>query len=143
TGEPGLVYGIFIALIIIPFLTLLTGMAGIRLWGLVAKIPTKHLWPIVLVLSVIGSYAMRANVFDVYVMITAGVVGYLFMKGNFPLVPLVMGLIVGPIAETGFRRATIINGGSYSWLMEPIPLVLISLGFLTVAISIVRTVQKR
>lgn len=76
------------------------------------RIPTRFLWPAVLVLSVIGSYALRTNAFDVFVMLGAGILGYLMGKGNYPVAPLVIGLIVGPIAENGFRRAMIISGGS-------------------------------
>lgn len=72
--------------------------------------------------------------------ILAGIVGGNFMlKGGYPLAPLVIGIIVGPIAETGFRRAMIISGGSYEWLLQPIPLILLALTVASLALSLLRS----
>ena len=71
-------------------------------------------------------------------MLAAGILGYFMMKNNYPVAPLVIGLIVGPIAETGFRRAMIISGGSYEWLLNPIPLVLMVLTIVSLAIPLWR-----
>lgn len=138
TGSPELVYGIFIGFLITYGFLLLLGMAGIRLWAQMLRVPTRYLWPTVLVLSVIGSYALRSNSFDVLVMLLAGALGYFMIKGGYPLAPLVIGIIVGPIAETGFRRAMIISGGSYDWLLQPIPLILLVLTIASLAISLLR-----
>jgi putative tricarboxylic transport membrane protein len=140
TGSPDLVYGIFIGFLIAYVVLLVLGLAGIRLWAQVMRVPTRFLWPTVLVLSVIGSYALRSNPFDVLVMIAAGVLGYFMLKGGFPVAPLVIGVIVGPIAESGFRRAMIINNGSLEWLLTPIPLVLL---ILTVASLLIPFLQSR
>lgn len=71
-------------------------------------------------------------------MLLAGVLGYFMLKGGYPLAPLVIGVIVGPIAEAGYRRAMIISGGSYDWLLQPIPLVLLVLTLASLAISLLR-----
>lgn len=142
SGSPDLVYGIFIGFFIVYVLLLVVGLAGIRLWAQTMRIPTRFLWPAVLVLSVVGSYALRTNPFDVFVMLGAGVLGYFMSKGNYPVAPLVIGLIVGPIAESGFRRAMIISGGSYEWLLTPIPLVLLALTIVSLAIPLWRSRQN-
>lgn len=139
TGSGDLVYAIFWALILIPLVMLVVGLAGIRLWGQVTRIPTRFLWPTILAVSTVGAYAVRGTGVDVIVMVAAGILGYLMIKNGFPPAPLVIGLIVGPIAETGFRRATIIEGGSYAWLLQPIPLVLLALSLLTVVTALVRS----
>lgn len=138
TGSPELVYGIFVGFFLAYVFLLVLGLAGIRLWAQMMRVPTRFLWPTVLVLSVIGSYALRTNPFDVFVMVAAGILGYFMMKNNYPVAPLVIGLIVGPIAETGFRRAMIISGGSYEWLLSPIPLVLLVLTIVSLAIPVWR-----
>lgn len=139
SGSPDLVYGIFIGFFVVYAAILVVGLAGIRLWAQMMRVPTRFLWPSVLVLSVVGSYALRTNTFDVFVMLGAGVLGYFMLKGNYPLAPLVIGVIVGPIAESGFRRAMIISGGSYEWLMSPIPLILLVLTLISLAIPAWRT----
>ncbi|GAB3264123.1 tripartite tricarboxylate transporter permease [Arthrobacter pigmenti] len=141
-ASPDLIYGIFFALLIIPAMMLVVGLLGIRSWGQITRIPTQYLWPCILGLSVVGSYALRSDPLDVLVMTVAGVLGYFMLKGGFPPAPLVIGLIVGPLAETGFRRATIINGGSFDWIFQPIPLVMLILSVLTAGISFYRSVRK-
>lgn len=142
-GSPDLVYGIFWSLLFIPFIMLIIGLAGIQFWGRIVSIPRQYLWPSVLALSVIGSYALRGSVFDVMVMTCAGVLGYAMHKGGFPVAPLIIGLIVGPIAEANFRRATILSGGGYSWMLEPLPLVFLVLGAATLAFPIIKAWRKR
>lgn len=137
-GSPDLVYGIFIGFFIAYALLLLLGLVGIRLWAQMMRVPTSFLWPTVLVLSVVGAYALRTSSFDVFVMLLAGVLGYFMLKGGYPLAPLVIGIIVGPIAEAGYRRAMIISGGSYDWLLHPIPLVLLGLTLASLALSLLR-----
>lgn len=143
TGSGDLVYAIFWALLIIPIVMLVIGLAGIRAWGQITRIPTRYLWPAVLALSAVGAFAVRGTIVDVVVMVGAGVLGYLMIKNGFPPAPLVIGLIVGPLAETGFRRATIINGGSLQWIFQPIPLVLLIVSILTVAVALLRTWRMR
>ena len=140
TGSPDLVYGIFIGFFIAYLILLVIGLAGIKVWvKIIQAVPTQYLWPTVMVLSVIGAYALRASAFDVFVMLFFGVVGYFMIKGGFPVAPLIIGIILGPIAESGYRRTMLISGGSFDWLLQPIPLILLILTILSVAFSLLRT----
>lgn len=125
-----LVYGLFIGLILAYLLILVVGYIGTRFWGQVLRVPRHILWPIVLVLCMLGAFSLRGNTFDILVMAFFGVVGYLMIKGGFPIIPLVVGVVIGPIMESSLRRAMIVHDGSFTWLLDPIPLVL---GLLTVA----------
>lgn len=138
SSSPDLVYGIFVGFFVVNVMILIVGLAGTRLWIQIMRVPTRFLWPTVLVLSFVGSYALRSSVFDVFVMFAAGVLGYLMIKGGYPLAPLVIGVILGPIAESGFRRAMIISEGSYDWLLNPIPLTLLVLTLASLGISLWR-----
>lgn len=143
TGSPELVYGTFIALVAGFIFLLVIGMLSIRLWAQVVRVPPALLWPLVLVLTIIGAYAVRTNPFDVLVMLVAGVVGYFMMKTGWPVAPLLIGVIVGPLAEQSYRRAMIQAGGSFDWLLQPIPLVLIILAVLSVIFSIWQAKRDR
>lgn len=143
TGSPDLVYGIFIGFFITYLVLLVLGLAGVRLWAQMLRVPTRFLWPTVLVLSVIGSYALRSNPFDVIVMLLAGILGYFLLKGGFPVAPLVIGVIVGPIAESGFRRAMIISEGSLAWMLNPIPLSLLLLTIISLVVPLIRARRAR
>jgi putative tricarboxylic transport membrane protein len=80
--------------------------------------------PTVLVLCVIGAYGDNSTLFDVWVMLGAGVVGYLMRKVNFEPAPLVVGLVLGPVMERSFRQTLIISRGNINGLWEP-PLCMI------------------
>lgn len=138
-GSPDLVYGILWGFILVPVAILIVGLLGIRAWGQVLRIPPHLLWPAILGICTIGAYSIRSSVFDIYVMLGAGIVGYLFDKVKIPTTPLVIGLLVGPLAENGFRRATILNEGSISWILDPVPLILLVLSILSIAASIFRS----
>lgn len=131
TGSPDLIYGVFIGFALVYLVLFVLGWFGTTFWvRIIEGVPPRILWPSVIVLAVVGSYAVRSSVFDVLVMFAAAILGYVMTKGGYPLAPLIIGVILGPIAESGFRRAMIINDGSLIWLLEPIPLVL---GVLTLA----------
>lgn len=138
-GEVSLVYGILWGFILVSGMVLVVGLLGIRVWGQVLRIPPHLLWPAIVTICVIGAFSIRSSLFDVIVMIIAGLVGYAFDRFGIPTTPLVIGLLVGPIAETGFRRATMLAQGSYSWLLEPITLILGVLSIASIVLSIVRS----
>lgn len=138
TGSPDLVYGSFIAIFISFAVLLVIGALGIRLWVNLMEIPPALLWPAIIVLSIIGSYAVRTNPFDVFVMLLAGILGYFMLKRNFPIAPLLIGVIVGPIAEENYRRAVIQSGGSFDWVFEPLTLILLVLAVVSLVVSLWR-----
>ncbi|MFV0459897.1 MAG: tripartite tricarboxylate transporter permease [Actinomycetales bacterium] len=128
SGRPDLVYGIFVGFIVVYLVLLVLGWLGTTAWTrLIENVPNAYLWPSVIVLAIIGCYSLRSNAFDILIMLVSAVVGYIMIKAGFPLAPLIIGMILGPMAEAGYRRAMIISGGDYSWLMEPLPLVLAAL----------------
>ena len=93
------------------FANLFMGFVGLtvaKYFGKIAKIPNYFLAPAIITLSVVGSYAIGNNIQDVYTMVIFGLIGYLMRKLNYPPAPLILGLILGPIAETGFRQSQIL-----------------------------------
>jgi putative tricarboxylic transport membrane protein len=142
SGSPELVYGIFVGFFVVYLLLLAIGLAGVGVWWrIIDRVPEQILWPSVVVLGVVGAYAIRSSAFDVLVMLIAAVVGFFMTKGDYPVAPLIIGMILGPIAESGFRRAMIVSGGSFEWLLDPIPLVLGILTVLSVVFAVVRSTK--
>ncbi len=107
-----LVYTIFLGMFIANTFMLLMGLSCIRLFTKVLSVPKTVLTPIIFVLCVIGSFAMRNNLFDVGVMLVSGIIGYLLSKIKVPTSPAILGLILGPMAEKNFRTALLKSGGS-------------------------------
>lgn len=142
-GSSDLVYGVFIGFALVYVILFFLGWFGTTFWvKTIESVPPRLLWPSVIVLAVVGSYAVRSNIVDVLLMFGAAILGYVMTKGGYPLAPLIIGVILGPIAESGFRRAMIIHEGSFVWLFEPIPMVLGILTLASIGFAIWRAVKK-
>jgi len=126
--HPDLVYGLFIAMFLANLLFLIFGLAGARIFPKVIATPKNVLMPIIVVLCCVGSYAMRNSIFDIYVMFAFGIIGYFMRRADFPVAPLVLGMILGPIAESNMRRALLISGGNpWVFFTRPISATLLIL----------------
>ena len=101
TTNAHITYPIIIAYIAANILMGIVGIATARHLSKIATIPMKIIIPIVLVLSLVGAYSINMQMFDVGVAIFFGVVGYFMRKCGFPTAPVVLGLILGPLAESG------------------------------------------
>lgn len=123
-----LVYTIFAALLLANVGVLLANKAFVRTFVKIRHIPQELLLALILVFSVIGAYATRTIVFDIWVMMIAGIAGYYLEQYNYPIAPLVIGLVLGPLAEPSFRRAIIKAQGDFGvFLDRPISAVLVVL----------------
>jgi putative tricarboxylic transport membrane protein len=134
-----LVYSIFMGFFLA---NVFMGIFGLMGAGLLAKIVTmskRVLMPIVMVLAVVGSFAISNSIFDIGVMMVLGVIGYLMQKIDIPMGPIVLALILGPMAESNFRRAVLMSRGSFSiFLTRPISLVLIVLSLISLVGAFLR-----
>jgi putative tricarboxylic transport membrane protein len=139
TAQPGLVYGSFIAMALAFVCMLGIGLLGIRVWIRVIQIPAVYLWPLVIVFSVVGSYAVRNQPFDVLVMLGAGFLGYMLTKGRYPVAPLLIAAIVGPIAEENYRRSMILHEGSHTWLFQPLTAFILFIALISVVLTVWRS----
>ncbi|MBM7095763.1 MULTISPECIES: tripartite tricarboxylate transporter permease [Alteribacter] len=117
---------------------LLLGLYGARYFVGVTKIPDGALIPIIFTLSVIGSYAIHNNFFDVILMFIFGLIGYFFRKFTLNSASIVLALILGILAESGFRRTLVISGNDpLALVASPISIVLIVLTVLSLFSPIV------
>lgn len=147
TSEKAVTYPFICALFIANFLMLLIGMLGAKHFAKVTLTPRNILSAFVLSLSIIGTYAVRGNMDDVTVMLFFGVIGYVLKLYKFNVVPIVLGLILGPIAEAGLSQALLLNGNSLvktltSMLNRPICVVLLVLMALSVCAPFVMDRRK-
>ena len=87
--------------------------------------------PIIIAISIFGVYAVQFATFDLFLLVACGVLGYLFAKNDYPVAPLVLALVLGPMIENNMRRALTISNGDFSiFITKPLSLL-----FLVVAIS--------
>lgn len=121
-------FSAFIALFIGALLIFLIGVFLITRASYITTIDTNILIPIVLVLSVVGGFAVRSNWIDVATLLALGVIGYYMKKHNYSVIAFVLGFILGPIAEENLFRSLQISDGSYSiFVTEPLSLLLVLL----------------
>ena len=107
-------------------------------------IPSAIMTPIIVVLSVVGSFAINRNLFDVYVMVFFGLIGYVMVKAHFSTAGIVLALVLGNMAEIGYRQSLIMAKGSVLtyFLGRPICLVLIALIVISLLIPAVKSFRK-
>jgi len=110
--NPDFVSAAFISLTIASFVILLYGVGGARLYARFLAIPTHLLMPIILLLCIVGSFAIRNSIFDVGSALVLGVLGYVMLKVDIARPPLILGYILGPLFEDNFRRSLILGDGS-------------------------------
>jgi putative tricarboxylic transport membrane protein len=102
------------------------GLLVTRLFLKILLVPTEILMPIIFVLCVVGTYVLNGRLFDVWVMLLFGLLGYFMRINDFPAAPFVLGFILGPMADTNIRRALMLKNGDISpFFTRPISLVLI------------------
>ena len=131
---PEFVYAIFGAMLIANLGFLFIGLVGAKFFSLVAFIPKKLLWPAVFIFSMIGSYSFASSMFDVWVMLAAGLAGYFMDRHGFSAAPLVMGLILGKLVEESFSQSMIIHDNNFFALLEsPVVLLFFVLTFLSLS----------
>ena len=92
----------------------------------------RFLLSAILILSLIGAFALRNNIMDVWIAIGFGVLGYVLEKNDYPVAPLLLALILGPMAEENFRRSMILSGGdATTFLSHPIAATILILALLS------------
>ena len=116
-----IVYAIFATMLISYLMVLLYGYFGTYVFASLLKLREAILVPIIFVIAFIGAYAVNASLFDVGVAFAFGIIGYGLTKFSFPLPPILMGIILGPIAEESLRQSLVVSNGSWTILVsEPI-----------------------
>lgn len=108
------VYAIIEALLLSAIPTVIIGLLLFRLAVHVIRIRPRHLFPAITILAIFGAYSVNNNLFDVWIMLGAGILGYLFRRSNFPIPPLLIGLILGTPLEQSIRQALLTSGSSYA-----------------------------
>ena len=130
------VYNVFSSMIIANIAMLIVGIVGIRFFVKVISLDKTILLPIIFILSVVGSFAMRGNIFDIWLTLVFGLIGFLLQRYGFPLSPILLALILGPMAESNLRRSLVMSNGHWGILFSrPISVVLLVLAVVSIGFS--------
>ncbi|MGZ8228498.1 MAG: tripartite tricarboxylate transporter permease [Burkholderiales bacterium] len=129
-------YGIFAAYILAHVLMIAMMFIGVRFFLRIVTIRKAVLFPVILVLCVIGAYALNNTMANVYVLALFGVIGYLMVKGGLPLAPLILGVILGDQIEINLVRAIMTDSNPVLFLTRPISGTLLVLSVASVVFAL-------
>lgn len=139
TEGAALVHALYAGFLVAVAFMLVVGRLGIPLWVRVVRLRPSILMPLVVAVSLTGAFALRGNLADAWSALFFGAVGSVMLRRGYPLAPAVLGLILGPMVETNYRRALTLSSGSHSVFFEsPIALVLLALAALSFAAPALR-----
>ena len=132
-----LVYTIFAGMIVIQFVMLAFSLGFARVSPIILKIPQTMLMPIVMVLCVVGTFSLSNQLYHVFIAMVFGLVGLFMRRYDFPAAPMVLGVILGPMAETNLNRALIVTSNDWTILFtRPLSLAFLIVSAVFIGMSI-------
>jgi putative tricarboxylic transport membrane protein len=142
--QPTLVYTIFVGMFLANLSIIILAKVFIRYFSKVIELPYNILGPGILIFCVVGSFAIRNNFGDIWIMLIFAVIGFFMEKYGYPLAPIILGIVLGPIAEENLRQAMIISGNNPMVLIgSPLSAALIILSVLSLFSSQLRKAWAR
>lgn len=140
---PDVIYAIYAAFLVTAVLVLILQFSTLRLFPRILLIPRHYLVPMLVVLTAVGAYAADFRFFDLWVMLGVGVLGFYLERFEFPLAPVVLGFVMGPLLEENLRRALLLSEGDVtSFLMRPYAAVFSIVCILVIVIGFWRQKAK-
>lgn len=135
-----MVYAIYVSYFVANLLMLILGLSiGVRMFSRIMAIPKVYLIPIILVAGLVGSYNVAYSMTDIWVSLIAGTLAYIAKKADYPLTPLVIAIILGPMLEYNLRVALNVSKGSLlPFVTEPVAIVFLLLTLVSIVTMYLR-----
>ncbi|MBW5448070.1 tripartite tricarboxylate transporter permease [Cohnella sp. CFH 77786] len=135
--HPQVAWGLIASMFLGNLMLLILNMPLVKIFAKIIETPPKYLIPLIVAISVFGVYAVQYTTFDLMLLMACGVAGYFLARNDFPLAPLVLGLVLGPMIENNMRRALTISNGDYAiFLQKPISAVFLVAAVLWLVVPI-------
>ncbi|HWM83727.1 MAG TPA: tripartite tricarboxylate transporter permease [Pseudolabrys sp.] len=138
--QPLLIWTVIGSMLIANTALIVLNLPLVGLWARICLIPYSILGPVVLIICVLGAYAPRNTLFDVWVAVLFGIIGYIMRRLSMPVSTLVLGFLLGPMFEQALRQSIAMAGTPMVFIERPIPLALV---IATALVLIVTTYLKR
>ncbi|MFJ7510564.1 tripartite tricarboxylate transporter permease [Peribacillus simplex] len=112
--HPQVAWGLIASMFIGNLMLLILNLPLVKVFAKIIETPKKYLIPIIIAISIFGVYGVQVSTYDLLLLLGCGVLGYFLSKNDYPIAPLVLGLVLGPMIENNMRRALTISDGDYS-----------------------------
>jgi putative tricarboxylic transport membrane protein len=136
-------YQVIGMLLLATFANLIFGLSLTKVFIRIVTVPQERLMAVIAVLCVVGSFAVTQRMFDVYVMLAFGVIGFLLREMKYPMAPLVLGIVLGDLLDLNLRRGLGLTNGDWTpFFTRPISAALCAIVVLTILMSIPAVSRK-
>lgn len=143
TSHADLVWTLIASLYIGNVMLLILNLPLVGLWVQILRIPTPYLYGGILLFATVGTYGISRSVFDLVMLYVIGIAGFFMRRYDFPTSPVIIGMILGPLAEQQFRRAMTMSQGDLSvFLTRPISATLLTIAVLALVLPIAFSLRK-
>jgi putative tricarboxylic transport membrane protein len=142
--HPEVFWGVIGSMYMGNVLLLVLNLPLIGMWVSLLKIPYKLLFPIILLVCLIGAYSVNNSIFDINLMILFGVVGYFMKKFEYPAAPLVLALILGPMMERHIGQSVMMSNGSFMiFISRPISATILAIVLVLLVSPVLLSLMKK
>ena len=142
--NPKVFWGIVASMYVGNIMLLVLNMPLIGMWVQVLKAPYKILFPLILMFCIVGVFASGNAVFDVFVMIGTGLLGYLMRKFGYEAAPLVLAFVLGPMLENNLRKSLILSQGSFEiFVVRPISVACLAIAVFLLIAPLLPALRKK
>ena len=143
-NEPQLLYAVFISFFVANLLLLPLGYLAVRFYGRMLDVPREILMPLILLLCMVGAFAINNTLFGVGIMLVLGVIAFVMEESGFPVAPAILGIVLGSMIEQNFMQSMIkADGDLLAFFERPISAVLGVLTLLTWAFVLFENLRRR
>jgi TctA family transporter len=144
TKAPDLFWGLIVSMWIGNLMLVVLNLPLIGIWVKLLKVPYRLLYPAIVLICTVGSYTTNNNVFEVWVAIAFGILGYIFAKLGCEPAPLLLGFILGPMLEENLRRALVLSRGDFTvFFRRPISLSMLLMSAALLILIVVPAIRKK
>jgi putative tricarboxylic transport membrane protein len=144
TMRPELFWGLIASMWIGNLMLVVLNLPMIGLWVKLLAVPYRLLFPAIMAFSAIGIYSVNNSSFEIYLTALFGILGFVWLKLGFPLAPMLLGFVLGPMVEEHLRRAMLMSGGDPSvFIRRPISLAFLVATALIPIVMVAPAVRKR
>lgn len=144
TDHPQVAWGLIASMFIGNLMLLALNMPLVKVFAKIIETPPHFLIPSIIAISVFGVYAVQITTFDLVLLVFCGLLGYYLSTNDFPLAPLVLGLVLGPMIENNMRRALTTSNGDFTiFLTKPLSLIFLGCAALWLIIPLILKVRGK